>query len=366
MRPIFDAHLDLAWNAMYFDRDLTRPLSAVREQEQHMTDVSWRGRATVSLPELRRSNVACCVATILARSGLKQEKQDAFRRMDLEYATKEAAFGHAQGQLAYYLLLEAMGHIRILRTVLDLNDHWSQWQEDRIDTPIGIILSMEGCDPIYSPDSAEQWFIGGLRAAGLTHYGVGRYAFGSGTDGPLGSAGRKLLSVFEQVGIILDVTHLGDRCMADVLGSYGGPILASHHNCRALVPGQRQLTDLQIRRLINRGAIIGTAMDAWMLYPGWERDVSSNEVVSIEAVAYHIDHVCQIAGNANHAAIGSDLDGGFGNNQTPHDLQSIYDVQKLDTILKTRGYLDHEIDAIFFKNWLRFFLSSLPTNNPNI
>jgi len=109
--------------------------------------------------------------------------------------------------------------------------------------------------------------------------------------------------------------------MEQAMDVYEGPVLASHHNCRALVPGDRQLADEQIKKLISRGAVIGTALDAWMLYPNWIRGQTKPEVVGLEAVADHIDHVCQIAGNVDHAAIGSDLDGGFGTEQTPRDLE---------------------------------------------
>jgi membrane dipeptidase len=139
-----------------------------------------------------------------------------------------------------------------------------------------------------------------------------------------------------------------------------GPVWASHHNCRALVPGDRQLSDEQIKLLVERDGVIGAALDAWMLYPGWKRGQTSPSVVSLQAVADHIDHVCQIAGNARHAAIGSDLDGGFGTEQTPHDLDTITDLHKLEDILATRGYPAQDIDGIFHGNWLRLFRQSLP------
>jgi membrane dipeptidase len=148
--------------------------------------------------------------------------------------------------------------------------------------------------------------------------------------------------------------------MRQALDLYDGPVLASHHNCRALVPGDRQLSDEQIKELVTRGAVIGAALDAWMLYPGWERGKTQPQVVGLEAVADHIDHVCQIAGDANHAGIGSDLDGGFGNEQTPRDLQRYRDLGRLGDILAARGYSADDLDLIFHGNWLRFFRANLP------
>src|SRR5438045_861488 len=140
--------------------------------------------------------------------------------------------------------------------------------------------------------------------------------------------------------MIVDVTHLCDPSLSQALDVFGGRVLASHHNCRALVPGDRQLADEQIRQLVRRGAVIGAALDAWMLYPGWVRRQTRPEVVGLAAVADHVDHVCQLAGSARHAGIGSDLDGGFGTEQTPRDLDTIADLQKLADILLARGYGD--------------------------
>ena len=157
--------------------------------------------------------------------------------------------------------------------------------------------------------------------------------------------------------MILDVTHLSDQCFDEALEIYGGPVLASHHNCRALVPNQRQLTDDQVKRLVARGAVIGTALDAWMLHPGWVRGESKPEElgVKLEAMVDHIDRVCQLAGNNRHAAIGTDLDGGFGLEQSPCDLDTIADLQKFPDLLRKRGYKEDDVRAILHGNWVRFF-----------
>jgi membrane dipeptidase len=160
--------------------------------------------------------------------------------------------------------------------------------------------------------------------------------------------------------MILDATHLSDPSFFEALELFDGPVLASHQNARALVPGDRQFSDEQLKLLIARDAVIGAAFDAWMLYPGWERGKTSPEVVSLEAVADHIAHVCDLAGNARHAAIGTDLDGGFGTEQTARDLDTIADVHKLAGILAGRGYSDEDLDLIFHGNWLRFFRRALP------
>lgn len=360
MTPIFDSHLDLAWIATAFNRDLALPVDEIRQRESHMTDHRSRGRNVLSFPELRRSAVGICVATLLARGGPAQTPQPQYLRHDLDFANPSLAHANAHGQLAWYRLMESQGRIRILRTRRDVEVHWKTWNNAPATSPLGIILSMEGTDPITHPDEARDWFNAGLRAAGLAHYGVGQHAHGTGVCGPLSATGIELLRVMDDLGMILDVTHLCDLSMAQALDYFEGPILASHHNCRALVAGDRQLSDQQIKRLIERKAIIGAALDAWMLYPDWIRGKTPPEVVSLEDYANHIDHICQIAGNTNHAAVGTDLDGGFGNEQTPHDLRVYSDLQKLASILQRRGYSDSAIAAVFYSNWLTFFSSKLP------
>jgi membrane dipeptidase len=359
-RPIFDAHLDLAWCAVSFNRDLTLEVDAIRRAEAHMTDEPSRGNNVLSLPELRRAGVAVCVGTLLARGGPAQEPKPAYKRTDLDHANPSIAYAAAHGQLAYYRLLEAQGHVRMIRTARELDAHWAAYRQDPAAAPLGLILSMEGTDPIVTPEQAHEWFAAGLRAAGLAHYGRGQHAYGTGVDGPLSSVGIELLRTMDDLGMILDVTHLSDQSMAQAFEYFEGPLLASHHNCRALVPGDRQLADEQIREIVRRGGVIGAALDAWMLYPNWVRGRTRPDVVGLAAVADHIDRVCQLAGNAKHAALGTDLDGGFGNEQTPIDLRTYTDLQKLGTILSDRGYANADVDGIFHGNWLDFFRRALP------
>jgi membrane dipeptidase len=219
---------------------------------------------------------------------------------------------------------------------------------------------MEGGDPIVAPAQAQRWFADGLRCVGLAHYGRSAYAVGTGDAGPLSRAGLELLREFQSLGMILDLTHSSDPSFFQALDAFAGPVLASHNNCRALVPGDRQYSDEQIRLLIGRNAVIGVACDAWMLVPDYVRGQTPREAATLESVADHIDHICQIAGNTKHVGIGSDLDGGFGTEQSPLEIDSIADLQKLEPILRGRGYSDGDVAAVFHGNWLRFFTANLP------
>jgi membrane dipeptidase len=346
---LFDAHLDLAWNALDWNRDLELPVAEIRRREQGMSGKA-RGRNTVSFPEMRRAGVGVCIATLLPR--LLRDTMPPLQR----YQSMTAAYASAQGQLAYYRALVGQGVLRWIKDWPALEAHVADWMgPEPSAAPIGFILSMEGADSVLSPEQVEEWWAAGLRIIGPAHYGPSPYAHGTGTEGGLFPPGPALLRAMAKVGMILDVTHLADASFDEALALYEGPVLASHHNCRALVPDQRQLTDDQIRRLIARRAVIGAALDAWMLYPGWVRGETSPEVVGLEAVVDHIDRVCQLAGNARHAALGSDLDGGFGTEQTPRDLDTIADLQRIPELLGERGYTAQDIQAICHGNWIRFF-----------
>jgi membrane dipeptidase len=191
---------------------------------------------------------------------------------------------------------------------------------------------------------------------GPAHYGPGRYAGGTGTEDGFSKAGKTLLKEMAALNMILDITHLTDLGFSEAMELYKGPVWASHHNCRALVNNQRQLTDDQIRILISRKAVIGGVMDAWMLTDGWIRGVSSPKAMGtgLNRLIDQYDHICQIAGNADHIAIGSDLDGAFGTEQSPYDLDTIADLQKLPDLLIQRGYAAKDIQQILHGNWLRF------------
>lgn len=364
MIPIIDSHLDLSWSALSFNRDLTEPLDILRGRERQMADHPCRGRATVSLPEMRRGHIAMCLATLLARAKRDVCPPGGFWRFDLDYITQDHAHAIARGQLDYYLTLSARGELNPIRTAGELDAHWKLWESadtgktDRL--PIGFILAMEGADPVLNPDEVPYWWELGLRSVGLAHYGPGRYAVGTGDSGPLTPAGIELLKQLEKVGMILDLTHSSDPSFFQALERFGGPVMASHNNCRALVPGDRQFSDEQLKLLIERDAVIGTSCDAWMLYPGYIPGQTPREAVKLEAVADHIDHVCQLAGNCRHAAIGSDLDGGFGTNQAPDGLETIMDLRKLEKILNGRGYRAADVRAALCDNWLNFFRRHLP------
>ncbi len=349
---IIDAHLDLAMNAMEWNRDLRQPIAHIRDREKGMTDKPDRGKGTVSLPELRKGRIGLVVATQIARY---VEEGSALPG----WHSPHQAWAQTQAQLAWYKAMEEAGEMIQIKDRPALEKQIALWSDDSIpdeQKPVGFILSLEGADSLVDLSYLEKAYRYGLCAIGPAHYGPGRYAPGTGMEGPFTSRGLELLKEMDNLRMILDVTHLTDEGFRQALDIYKGPVWASHHNCRSLVPHQRQLSDDQIRALIERGAVIGGVLDAWMLVRDWQRGISDPRTmqVSLETLINHYDHICQLAGNSLHIAIGSDLDGMFGLEQSPHDIETIADLQRLDGLLRKRGYSGQDIRNIFHENWLRF------------
>lgn len=346
-----DAHLDLSMNALEWNRDLTLPLSEINAREKGMKDKPDRGNAVVSLPALREGNIGLVVATQIARYVAPGNSLPGWH-------SPEQAWAQTQGQLAWYQAMVEKGEMAQIRNLSELDAHLALWEngEDNVTKPVGFILSLEGADSIVTVDYLEKAYEYGLRALGPAHYGPGRFAHGTDASAPLNAQGKELIRKMDELGIILDTTHLCDLAFWEALEIYQGPVWASHNNCRALVDHNRQFSDEMIKALIDRGAVIGAAMDAWMLSPNWERGKSTPQEknVTLSTVLDHMDHICQIAGNANHIGIGSDLDGAFGTEQCPEDINTIKDLDKLADLLSIRGYSNQDINKIINGNWLNF------------
>ena len=371
---IFDVHLDLAMNALEWNRDLRWPLEKIRRWESSMKDRVDRGNNSVCFPEMRRGNIGLCVATQIGRYSPYFHKLPGWN-------SPEQAWAQTQGQLAWYRAMEEAGEMVQIRNRAQLDQHlalWLNWSvaselpvgasslplminnRPRKQLPIGYILSLEGADSMITLKHLERSYADGLRAIGPAHYGPGRYAHGTDAEGPLTPQGRELLKEMQKLGMILDATHLCDEGFWDAMKHFDGPVWASHQNCRALAPWNRQFADDQIKAVIERGGVLGMAFDAIMMVPGWVhlRSKPSDFQLRIERICDHIDHICQLAGNAKHVGIGTDLDGGFGTEQMPMDMDSIADLQSLPVLLAKRGYSLEDIEGIMWRNFVEFLRAS--------
>jgi membrane dipeptidase len=348
---IIDAHLDLAMNAMEWNRNLRMPVSQIRDWEKGLTDKPDRGKSTVSIPALREGNIGLVVATQIARFAPPGYSFPGWN-------SPEQAWAQTQAQLAWYREMEAAGEMVQISHRRALEIHLAQWEDGSPleQKPVGFILSLEGADSLIDLSYLEKAYEYGLRALGPAHYGSGRYANGTDATGAMDQQGLDLLKEMERLNIILDATHLCDDAFWQAMDHFQGAVWASHQNCRSLVVHNRQFSDDQLKVLIERGAVIGAAFDAWMIVPNWIRGKSFPKEMhcSLEKIIDHIDHVCQLAGNSLHAGIGTDLDGGFGKEQCPYDLETIADLNNFPSLLRKRGYSDTDINNIMSENWLRF------------
>lgn len=345
-----DAHLDLSMNAMEWNRDLKKSVFEIRERELGLSDKPDRGNGTVAFPELRAGETGLVVATQIARYVAPGNPLPGWH-------SPEQAWAQTQAQLAWYQEMEACGEMKMIKDIEALEAHVHLWLNASVETkPIGYILSLEGADSLVTLAHLEKAYAYGLRALGPAHYGPGRYANGTDATGHLRETGKALLKEMDRLNLILDATHLCDDAFWDAMKIFTGYVWASHNNCRALVNHNRQFSDEQIETLIERDAVIGAAFDAWMLVPNWMHGKSKPRELNcnLEKVIDTIDHICQLAGNALHVGIGSDLDGAFGKEQCPYDLETIADLKKIPSLFSARGYSDSDVENLMYGNWLRF------------
>lgn len=363
MPLIIDSHQDIAWNMLTYGRDYTRSVQVTRQLEAATTTPELNGDCLVGWPEYQRGQVAAVFATLFVPPARKRETGDVWL-----YADYETAHRLYRDQITVYRRL-ADSHpdkFRLVASRRELDsviEHWSQPAPEDEGHPVGLIFLMEGADGIRSPRELGEWYDLGLRIIGLAWAGT-RYSGGTGEPGPLTQEGRKLIAAMADYNFILDLSHMDEAAAYEALDRYEGPVIASHSNCAALMQSaetNRHLPDRLIRGLIERDGVIGLIPLNTFLKVGWLRKSGSRrEEVSLDAFIAHIDHVCQLAGDANHAGIGSDFDGGFGLQSIPAELDTIADLQMVASKLMERGYSEADAANILGDNWLRFLQMHLP------
>ncbi len=348
---IIDAHEDIAWNALVLGRDVRRSALETRRQEA-ATDIPERsGLCMVGLPEWLEGRVAVLFGTIfVSPAGQHESEPERYT-----YSNAEKAHTLGQKQLDYYhRLADESEQITLIGNRGDLEDVWTAWEGHA--PQVGLVPLMEGADPIREPAEAELWFERGVRIVGLSWKAGTRYAGGDAAQRPLTDAGRELLEVMAELGLVLDVSHLAEEAFFEAVDRFEGQIIASHANPRARVPGPRHLSDEMIRRLAGCGGVVGIVPCNYFLRPDWR-----SEGATIHDVAAAIDHVCQVVGDAAHVGLGSDFDGGFGAENTPVEIDTVADLQLIAPALDDMGYEEEHIAAIMSGNWLSVLQRTLPS-----
>jgi len=374
---IVDAHEDLAYNILSFGRDYSLSAGEIRQHEQGTDVPAFNGDTLLGYPEYRKGRVAVVFGTLFAAP----ERYKAGAWDNQSYKDFDEAYALYRGQVeSYYRLCDDHpDKFHLIQSQLDLEavlSHWEQKGSSRVeaseypadapgenppDYPVGLVTLMEGAEGVRNPAELEEWWKAGVRIIGPAWSGT-RFCGGTGQPGPLTKEGFALLEGMAEFGYALDISHMDEKAVLQALDSYPGVIIASHANVASLLKEldtNRHLSDLVIRRLVERGGVIGVIPFNRFLQPSWSHG-DSREQVSLQHVVAHIDYLCQMAGNAQHAGLGTDFDGGWGWQSAPFEIGTIADLQKLIPLLADKGYSEADIEAILGVNWIDQLKRILP------
>jgi len=361
---IVDAHEDIAWNVLCFGRNYLRSAHSIRRSEAHGPVEAVNGVAMLGLPDWLKGGIAVIGATLFTPPERKRTSS-----LESYYSDDEEAHSIAERQAEIYeRMAQGCEQIKLIQTRADLEAVLRTWEDfdptldedpKRDERQIGLVYLIEGGDSIREPAEVEWWYERGVRLIGPAWVST-RYCGGTGEPGPLTAEGLELLKHMRRFQVVLDLSHMDDLSFFQALDRYDGPVIASHSNPRRLTNNlNRHLSDEQIRALVQHDGVIGTLIFNKFLLHDWEHD-QPKEAATIETVVKAIDHVCQIAGDARHAAIGTDFDGGFGMRSTPAGFDTVADLQIIAPALRQHGYSTADIDLILHGNWLRMLRQSLP------
>lgn len=354
---IVDGHEDIAWNWVEFGRDPLQSALEIRLRERGQAAEAAVGPRTIGLPEWQAGGIGLIFATIFTMPAAYASSSG----QQAVYATPEEAHRTGWEQMVYYHgLVQRSTSLTLVKSQKDLQALADSRSDPAASKPppIGMVLLMEGAEPIADPDDLHEWHRKGLRLLGPAWKST-RYAAGAGEEGGLTRAGRKLLREMEHLGMILDLSHLSPAATLEALERYSGPLIASHSNPQRFLPTERGLTDEMIRQIAGCQGVVGINFYNAFLKPGWQRGDGRDEV-TLETVADAIDYVVQLTGSSAHVALGTDLDGGFGLDCIPQGLDTVADLVKVGEVLAQRGYAPEDVSAVMSGNWLRLLQQGLP------
>jgi membrane dipeptidase len=335
--PIVDAHLDMAWNVLR-GRDYDLTAADLRAKEQRSTE-----QAMVTFPELRRGGIAVAFGTLYTGARNYDENGDGIYERPPD--------DDARRQLEVYLGWESDGKARIVRSRSDLDTHLAEWENDGV---LGVVLLIEGGDSIRSPDELPMWVDAGVRVIGPA-WSRTRYCGGTRRPGPLTALGYELLAGMKELRVILDVSHMAEQSFWDSMEAGAHRVIATHANARTIVPAHRpdrHLSDDMLRALGDAGGVVGVVPANSFLDDEWDRE--GGDQLPMGAVGRHMHHIAGIIG-WDSVAIGSDLDGGFGAEETPDGLDTIADLAKIGDVVP-----EEVREGVLSGNWLRMLRESLP------
>ncbi len=363
MNLIVDAHADIAYNMLKYGRDYTRAAEETQRLEIGTAAALENEDALLGWPDYQRGQVAVIFSTLFAlpaRWSTSSNKSQVYKTFDEAHR-----FYHEQLMTYHQMTDSAPDKFRLIASSRDLDlilDHWQNPVPSESGHPVGMVVLMEGAEGIRNLSELEEWHELGLRLIGPAWVGT-RYCGGWKEPGPLTNDGRKLLSAMADYNFILDLSHMDEQSAVEALDIYRGPIVGTHGNCLSLMPNvnsNRYFSDRVLEGIIERDGVVGVVPFNSYLKVGWTVGQNKREEVPLRYVADHIDHICQIAGDALHAGIGSDFDGGFGLQSVPPEIETVADLQNLVSLLQARGYSETDIANIFGGNWIARLKRDLP------
>ncbi len=363
MNLIVDAHADIAFNMLTYGRDYTRSAAETRKLEIGSAIPQDNGDSLIGWPDYQRGHVAVIFATLFA-SPIRFKTSDLENQVYRDF--NEAHKLYREQLMIYHRMTDSIpDKFRLIASNADLSlilNHWQNTPPAEGGHPVGMVVLMEGAEAVRSPAELEEWYELGVRLIGPAWVGT-RYCGGWREPGPLTDDGRKLLAAMADYNFVLDLSHMDEQAAIEALDIYRGPVVGTHGNCLSLMPNSnsnRHFSDRIIQGIIERDGVVGVVPFNTYLKVGWERKKSRREEVPLDAVARHIDHICQLAGDSLHAGIGSDFDGGFGVQSVPPEIDTIADMQNLVSLLQARGYSETDTANILGGNWVARLKRDLP------
>jgi membrane dipeptidase len=331
---IIDAHIDLGWNLINAGYDYTQSAYTLRE--------STTTQVMVGLPELLAGRVALGVGTIYVMPN--RFVQSPYQIAN--YSTPDEAHGWGLAMIeAMETLVDSNSQFRMVSSQADLDAVLESWEQPV--PQVGIMIAMEGADPITDPDELQMWWDRGVRMIGLS-WGQTRYAGSSSEPGPLTDLGAQLLAEMQRLNMMFDTAHLAEQAFWQALDIWQGPLVYTHGIPRYFLPTERALSDDQIRAIVERDGVVGIGV-----YSGFYQQHLSGALPALADMVNAIDYVCQISGSSAHAGIGSDADGGFDATEAVTGIDTVADLHYLTDALTQKGYTTNDIRAIMAGNWQR-------------
>ncbi|QBF32763.1 dipeptidase [Thalassococcus sp. S3] len=242
--------------------------------------------------------------------------------------------------------LDELGAVKVCQSLSEVRQAETAGQ-------IAAIFQMEGAEAI-GPDLSQldQLYARGLRSLGLawsrpTIFGDG-VPFRFPSDGDIGSglteAGRSLVVRCNELGILIDLSHLNAAGVADVAEISDAPLVATHSNAHAICPHARNLTDAQLSLIAKSGGLVGLNFECTFLHPHGRPDPDTPAEVALQ----HLDHLIDRLGEEG-VALGSDFDGC----RPPNWIDSADKLPALVQAMEGHGYKAARIERICWENWMR-------------